>query len=226
MRAILIASSIKFNFQLGLCDNLHNDVFIFSVTLHFGMEDVILSAQCTDTTHITPSLSSFILHIQYPCMCPLYTIYVHNIAQSKSQPKRFSLYHSFTSMEQRWLKMVGTRVGMRKQNNYTNIYIQLWSILQIKNWYVMFTWKSDKNSKFELGTEAKAAFNSLFMVAAHLADLANSFAPLSYFDPFSALLAHLDQWYYESLKIWTILANWSPFLQILAHWTCTWKHSK
>lgn len=65
-------------------------------------------------------------------------------------------------------------VEMRKQNNYTNIYIQLWSILQIKNWYVMFTWKSDKNSKSELGTEARAAFNSLFMVAPGLVRVAGS----------------------------------------------------
>ena len=171
MRAILIASSIKFNFQLGLCDNLHNDVFIFSVsrfTLGWRMSYYLHSAHHTHYTFI------IILYPSYPCMCPLYTIYVHNIAQSKSQPKRFSLYHSFTSMEQRWLKMVGTRVGMRKQNNYTNIYIQLWSILQIKNWYVMFTWKSDKNSKSELGTEARAAFNSLFMVAPGLVREAGS----------------------------------------------------
>ena len=36
-------------------------------------------------------------------------------------------------------------VEMRKQNNYTNIYIQLWSILQIKNWYVhMKKWQKQQ----------------------------------------------------------------------------------
>ena len=38
----------------------------------------------------------------------------------------------------------------------------------------MFTWKSDKNSKSELGTEAMAAFNSLFMVAPGLVRVAGS----------------------------------------------------
>ena len=38
----------------------------------------------------------------------------------------------------------------------------------------MFTWKSDKNSKSDLGTEARAAFNSLFMVAPGLVRVAGS----------------------------------------------------
>ena len=67
--------------------------FVSRFTLGWRMSYYLHSAHHTHYTFI------IIFDPSYPCMCPLYTIYVHNIAQSKSQPKRFSLNHYFTSMD-------------------------------------------------------------------------------------------------------------------------------
>ena len=42
---------IKFNFQSGLCDNLQNDVFLFSVS-HFTLGCLVPSAEYTHMTHL------------------------------------------------------------------------------------------------------------------------------------------------------------------------------
>ena len=42
---------VKFNFQSGLCDNLQNDVFLFSVS-HFTLGCLVPSAEYTHMTHL------------------------------------------------------------------------------------------------------------------------------------------------------------------------------